>query len=474
MKRNVEKSADKGRYTNTHTLEGEKRKEMNKQILKVLPVVVICLAIAGIMPAVSQTGEPSTPFIINGSVLTANSDPCSNPCVLITNLNTSVSWYAQNTSTSNHYLLVLNSTEVSANPVLQFNASGCSQSKTVTRAVTQPDIGDGGIFGFEIVLEAPAQPDPDITITKIALNTVGYVDEANTLGVGVKNIGVGGAGSFNVSLAVDGASLGEQTVSSLPAGNSTELEFVWTPTELGAHVLNAVADVNCEVNETDETNNALTRTSMIIKRTDWHQFHYDEVHSGFSPSGAPDTNETLWISEELSAIGGTSTVVAEGKVFAYGGPTSPYGSGEGVLYCLDESTGAIIWNISIPTPAYGSWSSPAYHNGRVFTSTDIEAGCYDAATGEQIWAFENPTNGPSVNGGPVVADGKVIVNDWQEGHYYCLDEETGELLWTFTEEQAGSWAVGYTQGVPAYEDGKFYLTTWIYVGGNVYLSLIHI
>lgn len=157
MKRNVEKSAEEGRYTNTHTLEGEKRKKMNKQILKVLPVVVICLAIAGIMPAVSQTGEPSTPFIINGSVFTANSDPCSNPCVLITNLNTSVSWYAQNTSTSNHYLLVLNSTEVSANPVLQFNASGCSQSKTVTRAATQPDISDGGIFGFEVTLGTPQE-----------------------------------------------------------------------------------------------------------------------------------------------------------------------------------------------------------------------------------------------------------------------------------------------------------------------------
>jgi outer membrane protein assembly factor BamB len=138
------------------------------------------------------------------------------------------------------------------------------------------------------------------------------------------------------------------------------------------------------------------------------------------------------------------------------------------LYCFDETTGAILWNVGIPAPAWGSWSSPAYHDGKVFTSTDIEAGCYNATTGEQIWAFENPTNEPSVNGGPVVADGKVIVNDWQAGHFYCLDEETGELLWTFTEEQTGSWGVGYAQGVPAYEDGKFYLTTWIYIGGNVY------
>ena len=317
---------------------------------------------------------------------------------------------------------------------------------------------------LENVLEAPSMPD---LIVWVALKTPGYVNEDNILGVRVKNTGTEDAGSFNVSLAIDGTPMPEQTVPLLAGGETTELEYAWMPTELGTHLLSATVDTNNDVEESDETNNDLLRTSVIIKRTDWPQFHYDIVHTGFSPSGAPDTNETLWISDEISAIGGTSTVVAEGKVFAYGGPTG-WSSGDGALYCLDESTGEILWNISIPTPASGSWSSPAYHNGRVFTSTDIEAGCYDAATGEQIWAFENPTNGPGVNGGPIVADGKVIVNDWQEGNYYCLDEETGELLWTFTEEQTGQWEVGYTQGVPAYEDGKFYLTTWIYIGGNVY------
>ena len=317
---------------------------------------------------------------------------------------------------------------------------------------------------LENVLEAPGMPD---LIVWVALKTPGYVNEDNILSVRVKNIGTEYAGSFNVSLAIDGTSVPEQTVPSLPAGETAEIEYAWMPAELGGHALSATVDTNDEVLESNETNNDLARTSVIIKRTDWYQFHYDIVHTGFSPSGAPDTNETLWISDEISAIGGTSTVVADGKVFAYSGPTG-WSSGDGALYCLDQFTGNILWNVSIPTPAYGSWSSPAYHNGRVFTSTDIETGCYDAATGEQIWVFENPTGQPSVNGGPVVADGKVIVNDWQAGHFYCLNEETGELLWTFTEEQTGGWGVGYAQGVPAYEDEKFYLTTWLYAGGNVY------
>jgi len=405
------------------------------------------------------------PFLISGEVKYTSGEPVSNPNVTVTNLATGEDFTV--TVDSNLYLTLTDSEHVSAGDTIRINISDGSIFSETDHTITEAEMTDGG-FVQDITLEVPVPPEPDLTISKIALKTPGYVNEENVLGVMVKNIGTGDAGSFDVSLEVDGATLGEQTVISLAAGASTELEYTWTPTNTGGHLLSATADTNNEVEESDETNNDLLRTSVIIKRTDWHQFHYDEVHSGFSPSGAPDTNETLWISDELSAIGGTSTVVADGKVFAYGGPTSPYGSGEGVLYSLDESTGAILWNISIPTPAYGSWSSPAYHNGRVFTSTDIEAGCYDAATGEQIWAFENPTNEPSVNGGPVVADGKVIVNDWQAGHYYCLDEETGELLWTFTEEQTGDWNVGYTQGVPAYEDGKFYLTTWIYVGGNVY------
>jgi outer membrane protein assembly factor BamB len=219
--------------------------------------------------------------------------------------------------------------------------------------------------------------------------------------------------------------------------------------------------VNNDVSESDEANNDFARTSVIIKRTDWAQFHYDVMHTGFSPSGAPDTNETLWISDDIGTVDGASTVVADGKVFIYGDSGSK-------LYCFDEFTGAELWNTIIPAPMWGSWGSPAYHDGKVVTSTGTETGCYNASNGNLIWAFENPTGGSSCNGGPVIADGKVIVNDWQEGHFYCLDETTGELLWTFTEDQVGSWDVGYAQGVPAYEDGKFYLTTWLYVGGNLY------
>lgn len=404
----------------------------------------------------------STPFLISGRVNYDNGDAASNLTVTVTNLATSEEFTVKNATGSNYYRALNDSTHVSAGDTIKINATDGTNYNEMSHTVTADEMNGGG-FREDLTLATA----PDLTITKIALKTPGYANEENILGVGVKNIGRADAGLFSVSLSVDGTPMGEQTVSSLAVGETAELEYIWTPAVAGEHILSATADVNSEVEESSEANNDLARTSVIIKRTDWPQFHYDIVHTGFSPSGAPDTNETLWISDDISAIGGTSSAVADGKVFAYGGPTG-WSGGDGALYCLDEITGAILWNVGIPAPAWGSWSSPAYHDGKVVASTGIETGCYDATTGEQIWVFENPTNEPSVNGGPVVADGKVIVNDWQAGHYYCLDEETGELLWTFTEEQTGSWGTGYAQGVPAYEGGKFYLTTWIYIGGNVY------
>ena len=415
-----------------------------------------------VMTVMVTVERASTPFLISGEVNYENGDAASNLTVTVTNLGTSEEFVVKTDASSNYYRTLTDSMRVSVGDTIKINVTDGTNYNETSHTVTADELNGGG-FGEDLTLTTT----PDLSITKISLKTPGYANEENVLGVGVKNIGRADAGLFSVSLSVDGTPMGELTVSSLAVGETAELEYIWTPAIAGEHILSATADVNSEVEESSEANNDLARTSVIIKRTDWPQFHYDEVHLGFSSSKAPDTNETLWISDDISAIGGTSSAVADGKVFAYGGPTG-WSGGDGALYCFDETTGAILWNVGIPAPAWGSWSSPAYHDGKVFTSTDREAGCYNATTGEQIWVFENPTNEPSVNGGPVVADGKVIVNDWQAGHYYCLDEETGELLWTFTEEQTGSWGTGYTQGVPAYEDGKFYLTTWVYIGGNVY------
>ena len=115
----------------------------------------------------------------------------------------------------------------------------------------------------------------------------------------------------------------------------------------------------------------LASPTMAEESTDmtWHQFHKDVSNSGYSPSTAPDSNKILWESDVIDAIGASSPVVAEAKVFV---------NCDGSLKALDVSSGSVLWSTSIPGIAYNSWSSPSYHAGNVFTATGFETNCINA------------------------------------------------------------------------------------------------
>ncbi len=114
---------------------------MNKKILGVLLVVVMCLAVA-----VQVTAQP-IPFVINGCV-TVNGEQCNKPCVGIINQDTGKNWYAKTASGTNYYMLVLESSDVCAGTRLQINISGCGHSKTVEHTITQEEMDNGGFMSF--------------------------------------------------------------------------------------------------------------------------------------------------------------------------------------------------------------------------------------------------------------------------------------------------------------------------------------
>ncbi|WP_445474680.1 outer membrane protein assembly factor BamB family protein [Methanococcoides methylutens] len=163
----------------------------------------------------------------------------------------------------------------------------------------------------------------------------------------------------------------------------------------------------------------------------WEQFHKDAQNTGYSPSDAPDTNNTLWISEDIGAVKGSSPVISSGKVYVNCGD---------YVISLDQYTGEFLDNHSRGSTKYNSIASPAYHNGSVW------CGLPD-----------------SVNSGTTVADGKIFEGEW-DGHYYCFDELTGEELWNFS-------ANGNSQATPAYEEGRVYFTSWEY--GQTYAGYVY-
>jgi outer membrane protein assembly factor BamB len=188
---------------------------------------------------------------------------------------------------------------------------------------------------------------------------------------------------------------------------------------------------------------------------DWPQFHNDEANIGYSSSTAPDTANLKWVSADIGAVPSSSVAVADGKVFAFSDATA-------TVTCLDQADGSTLWTHPITgSSVWGSWSTPAYHNGNVFVATD-GIYCLDAGDGHQVWKYTFPSGKAACNGSVTVADGKVIAGDWDGATYYCVSESDGSYLW---EYDCGG---GYAQGTPAYHDGKFFLTCWGYVGGNVY------
>ena len=153
--------------------------------------------------------------------------------------------------------------------------------------------------------------------------------------------------------------------------------------------------------------------------TSWEQFAGNVVHAGFTNSTAPDITQLAWSSEAIGANGSSSVVVADDKVFVYGAPTGFDGDGTSAVVCLNAVDGTTKWTTPVEPAEYGSWSSPAYHDGKVFISSGKETWCLNAEDGVKIWAFRNPSEEASCNGGPTVADGKVFCSDWNGGHYYC-------------------------------------------------------
>jgi outer membrane protein assembly factor BamB len=206
-------------------------------------------------------------------------------------------------------------------------------------------------------------------------------------------------------------------------------------------------------------------TSAIAEETtdaSWHQFHKDVEHSGFSPSTAPVSNTILWnTTDDIDAIRTTSVVVAEGKVFV--------NCNDGYLRAIDSTDGSFSWEADITgtgSVKWDSWATPAYNDGMIFSTLGKYTRCLDASSGDEIWNFSTSEN--SCNGGPMIVDGKVYVEDWNGCRYYCLDEyNNGTEIWNFSvfgTPGSGGESVGgaRAQGSAAYKDGYVYLTSWYY------------
>lgn len=356
-------------------------------------------------------------------------------------------------------------------------------------------IGNGSLyFGTDAGLvyclrEASSVSLPDLSIS---MDTVtGALESSESLvNVTVTNSGPVTSRASHVALYADGALVRQSgsdygmSIASIPAGGSCNLSLSWTPLGYGTVCLQAVVDPANEVAESDEYDNDTLPEYILVASSgpaaptpvpsgaSWPQFHNDVTNSGFTSDIAPGTDTLLWSSPDVGAVDSSSVVVAQGMVFVNGNKR---------FSALNMSDGSIVWQVPVAGDAEGtgSWSSPAYADGMVFLQADVPRW---AANGTPAW-----TSGSlpwDTDGSPTIVDGIVVSGDWEgawyqtnvvgngyagdayNGHYFAFNETTGQQLWMFNASYSGPgpFSYGDVQGTPAYDNGKFFLTSWSYNG----------
>jgi outer membrane protein assembly factor BamB len=174
-------------------------------------------------------------------------------------------------------------------------------------------------------------------------------------------------------------------------------------------------------------------------------FRHESTHSGYSPSTAPNANDTLlW---QWAGYGVFSPIVVDGKVIT---------ATSSAVYALDETTGVQVWG---PTTLGGSFTaSPTVVGDRLYLGTS--AGfmyCINATTGEEIWEYQVTSPG-QIQASPTVANGRVYFGT-TNNYLYALDAITGLYKWRYTTGNSIYSSSPAVEGTMIYfgcDDGKLY------------------
>ncbi len=109
-------------------------------------------------------------------------------------------------------------------------------------------------------------------------------------------------------------------------------------------------------------------------------------------------------------------------------------------YAFDAYTGEILWS--------GGGSGTLGSGGKAYFSGSVDAGAFDAESGEMLWVTEMPEMEFLEMFPPTEAGGKVYLS--RDGQVYALDANTGEIIWSFSSD-------GFVEYAPVVSNGVVYL-----------------
>jgi len=175
-------------------------------------------------------------------------------------------------------------------------------------------------------------------------------------------------------------------------------------------------------------------SKRLEKTDDWLMLGHDAGRTGFSTSDGPESNNLLF-NQSISAYCYSGVTAAEGKIYA---------SSHKTLYCIDASTGDIIFDFYCEFS--NIYSAPAFNDDRIFFGSFLGViYCLNASDGSEIWTFDA---GGNIITSPALYDDKLYFGTIGD-EMICIDTD-GNEIWRFTTP-TGNYAFD-----PAVENDKVY------------------
>ena len=162
---------------------------------------------------------------------------------------------------------------------------------------------------------------------------------------------------------------------------------------------------------------------------EWLMFGGDSANSASSDTFVPRDLAAANIvsSGPIGIKDSSSPVVADGRVYVYCASST-----NGAIRCLDSQSLATIWSAPVPVADYGwgSWASPALGSSSIVYAADAFLGCWNL-DGSLRWSvtMEHQT----VNSSPLIIENRIYIGAFSymnaEGGVGCYDSATGSQLW---------------------------------------------
>src|SRR5665647_1664181 len=194
--------------------------------------------------------------------------------------------------------------------------------------------------------------------------------------------------------------------------------------------------------------------AMAQGADEWSQYQKNAGHTGVMNLDLPATNRVARRTTAIKAIDSSEPVVAGNRAYVYAGV--PGTSGE--IYCYSLTSGSVIWHTAVePADAMMmSWSSPAVSAGVVYIGAGSKVQALDGDKGKVLWTKDLATikaGAQIVNSSPAIDGNRLVIGDYHNGCYYCLDvSQQGKVLWTFSLEASCT-----AMSTACIEGGKVYV-----------------